>query len=70
MDHKKLVSAVAETVVQSMGSPNTVKQITKQDEENGWTKFIIALADCYNCKVCKQKIINKTKAPKHKNKTK
>jgi hypothetical protein len=44
MDQKKLVTAVAETVVQSMGSQNTIKEITKQDEEHGWTKFIIALA--------------------------
>lgn len=43
MDQKKMATAIAETVLQKVGSKDTVKQITKQDEDNGWTKFGIAL---------------------------
>ena len=44
MDQKKLVAAVAETVVGNIGSQNTVDAITKRDDDTGWTKFFIALA--------------------------
>ena len=44
MDQKKLVAAVAETVVGNIGSQNTVDAITKRDDDTGWTKFVIALA--------------------------
>ena len=44
MDQKKLVTAVAETVVNTLGSQNTVDMIVKKDDGPGWTKFILALA--------------------------
>lgn len=44
MDQKKLVAAVAETVVGNIGSKSTVETIVKQEDNSGWTKFVIALA--------------------------
>lgn len=43
LDQKKMVTEIAETVVQSLGSKNTIKEITKQNEQHGWAKFGIAL---------------------------
>jgi hypothetical protein len=43
LDQKKMATAIAETVLQQVGSKNTVKEITKQDEDSGWAKFGIAL---------------------------
>ena len=43
MDQKKMATAIAETVLQKVGTKNTVKQITQQNEDNGWAKFGIAL---------------------------
>ena len=43
LDQKKMATAIAETVIQEVGSKNTVKQITMQNEDNGWAKFGIAL---------------------------